>query len=113
MAAGNPAITTLDGYPHIKVVCRTDHKPSKVALISGGGFGHEPSHAGYVGKGMLRPQSVARFLRLRVLTPFWQRFWLSPEKADAFLSSRTIPVTVLISGWRQSAPVDLAKRLKW
>ena len=53
MAAGNPAITTLDGYPHIKVVCRTDHKPSKVALISGGGSGHEPSHAGYVGKGML------------------------------------------------------------
>ena len=53
MAAGNSAITTLDGYPHIKVVCRTDHKPSKVALISGGGSGHEPSHAGYVGKGML------------------------------------------------------------
>ena len=25
----------------------------KVALISGGGSGHEPSHAGYVGKGML------------------------------------------------------------
>ena len=53
MASGNPAVTTLDGYPHIKVVCRTDHKPSKVALISGGGSGHEPSHAGYVGKGML------------------------------------------------------------
>lgn len=25
----------------------------KVALVSGGGSGHEPSHAGYVGKGML------------------------------------------------------------
>ncbi|HLA03027.1 MAG TPA: dihydroxyacetone kinase subunit DhaK, partial [Aestuariivirga sp.] len=52
-AAGNPATTTLDGYPHIKVICRTDHKSSRVALISGGGSGHEPSHAGYVGKGML------------------------------------------------------------
>lgn len=25
----------------------------KVALISGGGSGHEPAHAGYVGQGML------------------------------------------------------------
>jgi dihydroxyacetone kinase len=52
-ASGNPAIATLNGYPHIKVVCRTDHQPSKVAIISGGGSGHEPSHAGLVGKGML------------------------------------------------------------
>ncbi|MEO1492026.1 MAG: dihydroxyacetone kinase subunit DhaK [Pseudomonadota bacterium] len=43
----------LDGYPHIKVVVRTDWDKSKVALISGGGSGHEPSHAGFVGQGML------------------------------------------------------------
>jgi dihydroxyacetone kinase len=47
------ALARLDGYPHIKVVCRTDWDRSKVALISGGGSGHEPSHAGFVGKGML------------------------------------------------------------
>ena len=47
------ALTRLDGYPHIKVVCRTDWDKSKVALISGGGSGHEPAHAGFVGKGML------------------------------------------------------------
>ncbi|MBI2720307.1 MAG: dihydroxyacetone kinase subunit DhaK [Rhizobiales bacterium] len=52
-AAGHAALARLDGYPHIKVVCRTDHKPSKVAVISGGGSGHEPAHAGFVGKGML------------------------------------------------------------
>jgi dihydroxyacetone kinase-like protein len=28
-------------------------KPGKVALISGGGSGHEPLHAGFVGRGML------------------------------------------------------------
>ncbi|NDG56767.1 MAG: dihydroxyacetone kinase subunit DhaK, partial [Betaproteobacteria bacterium] len=28
-------------------------KPGKVALISGGGSGHEPLHAGFVGFGML------------------------------------------------------------
>lgn len=46
-------LTRLDGYPHIKVVCRTDWDKSKVALISGGGSGHEPAHAGFVGAGML------------------------------------------------------------
>ena len=43
----------LDGYPHIKVVCRADWDKSQVALISGGGSGHEPAHAGLVGPGML------------------------------------------------------------
>ncbi|MEM7464882.1 MAG: dihydroxyacetone kinase subunit DhaK [Pseudomonadota bacterium] len=46
-------LARLDGYPHIKVVVRTDWDKSKVALVSGGGSGHEPSHAGFVGKGML------------------------------------------------------------
>jgi dihydroxyacetone kinase len=46
-------LARLDGYPHIKVVLRTDWDRSKVALVSGGGSGHEPSHAGFVGQGML------------------------------------------------------------
>ncbi|MCY4152374.1 MAG: dihydroxyacetone kinase subunit DhaK [Aestuariivita sp.] len=46
-------LTRLDGYPHIKFVYRTDWDRSKVALISGGGSGHEPAHAGFVGTGML------------------------------------------------------------
>ena len=35
------------------VVVRAKAKTGKVALISGGGSGHEPSHAGFVGEGML------------------------------------------------------------
>ena len=46
-------LARLDGYPHIKVVFRADWDRSKVALVSGGGSGHEPSHAGFVGQGML------------------------------------------------------------
>ncbi|MEM6461842.1 MAG: dihydroxyacetone kinase subunit DhaK [Pseudomonadota bacterium] len=46
-------LARLDGYPHIKVVVRSDWDRSKVALVSGGGSGHEPSHAGFVGRGML------------------------------------------------------------
>jgi dihydroxyacetone kinase-like protein len=36
-----------------KFVRRKDLKRGKVALISGGGSGHEPLHAGFVGHGML------------------------------------------------------------
>ena len=35
------------------VIVRSEKKRNKVALISGGGSGHEPAHAGYVGAGML------------------------------------------------------------
>jgi dihydroxyacetone kinase-like protein len=35
------------------VIARSAKKTGKVALVSGGGSGHEPSHAGYVGEGML------------------------------------------------------------
>lgn len=35
------------------VVVRATKKEGKVALISGGGSGHEPAHGGYVGEGML------------------------------------------------------------
>ena len=52
LGRGN-TITRLDGYPDIKVVVRSDWKKEKVALISGGGSGHEPAHAGFVGRGLL------------------------------------------------------------
>jgi len=53
LACSGGALSRLDGYPHIKVVHRTDVDRAKVALISGGGSGHEPAHAGFVGPGML------------------------------------------------------------
>ena len=43
-------LAKLDGY---NVVVRKDSPVEKVALVSGGGSGHEPTHAGYVGPGML------------------------------------------------------------
>src|SRR5216110_4008683 len=36
-----------------KFVRRKTLRPGKVALISGGGSGHEPLHGGFVGHGML------------------------------------------------------------
>ena len=37
----------------VEVISRKEKKAGKVGVISGGGSGHEPAHAGYVGKGML------------------------------------------------------------
>lgn len=53
LASSGGTLARLDGYPHVKVVVRADWDRSKVALVSGGGSGHEPSHAGLVGRGML------------------------------------------------------------
>jgi dihydroxyacetone kinase len=53
IAASGGWLNRLDGYPEIKVVVRSDWNKQKVALISGGGSGHEPAHAGFVGRGML------------------------------------------------------------
>ncbi|MCX2943949.1 dihydroxyacetone kinase subunit DhaK [Rahnella perminowiae] len=46
-------LAKLDIDPAIRVVVRRDWDKKKVALISGGGSGHEPAHVGFVGKGML------------------------------------------------------------
>jgi len=51
--SGAGRLARLDAFPEIKVILRADWDKSKVAIISGGGAGHEPSHAGFVGKGML------------------------------------------------------------
>ena len=43
----------LKKLPENTVLVRANKKEGKVALISGGGSGHEPAHGGYVGEGML------------------------------------------------------------
>ncbi|WP_416176501.1 dihydroxyacetone kinase subunit DhaK [Clostridium sp.] len=53
-------IGIVDAYPEylkkldgVNVLARKDLSKEKVALVSGGGSGHEPAHGGYVGFGML------------------------------------------------------------
>lgn len=40
----------VDGFD---IIARNEQAPGQVGLISGGGSGHEPAHAGFVGDGML------------------------------------------------------------
>ncbi|KAK9233983.1 Dak1 domain-containing protein [Lipomyces kononenkoae] len=49
LVAANPVLTLMEDD---KVVLQRSGK-DKVMVVSGGGSGHEPSHAGYVGEGML------------------------------------------------------------
>lgn len=44
---------SLETVNDLPVIVRKEKKSGKVALVSGGGSGHEPSHAGFVGYGML------------------------------------------------------------
>ena len=53
LSSSGGTLARLDGYPHIKVVVRRNWDKRKVAVVSGGGAGHEPAHAGFVGAGML------------------------------------------------------------
>jgi len=54
LIAFNPGLVLLSGYP---IIVRRDAgiaaREGTVAIVAGGGAGHEPAHAGYVGAGML------------------------------------------------------------
>lgn len=50
VAAHPETLRRLAGW---NVIVRREIRPGKVTLLSGGGGGHEPAQAGYVGKGML------------------------------------------------------------
>lgn len=50
IVAAHPELEFIQKY---KVVKKRKINKNKVSLISGGGSGHEPAHAGYIGKGML------------------------------------------------------------
>ena len=46
----NDLVHRVDGFD---IIVRNEQAAGQVGLISGGGSGHEPAHAGFVGDGML------------------------------------------------------------
>ena len=50
MVLAHPELSLIEKY---KIIKKEQINKNKVSIISGGGSGHEPAHAGYVGKGML------------------------------------------------------------
>jgi len=53
LVAVYPGLDRLAGEPVVVRTDATETREGQVAVISGGGSGHEPAHAGYVGRGML------------------------------------------------------------
>jgi len=52
LARSAPLIVAEPGSG-VRILARADWRSEQVAVLSGGGAGHEPSHAGFVGRGML------------------------------------------------------------
>ncbi|MGL5042581.1 MAG: dihydroxyacetone kinase subunit DhaK [Culicoidibacterales bacterium] len=50
IAAAHPSIEFIEKF---KILKKVSINQNKVSLISGGGSGHEPAHAGFIGEGML------------------------------------------------------------
>jgi triose/dihydroxyacetone kinase / FAD-AMP lyase (cyclizing) len=50
IVSAHPEFEFIENY---KIIKKKEINKNKVSLISGGGSGHEPAHAGFVGKGML------------------------------------------------------------
>ncbi len=50
IAAAHPEIELIEKF---KILKKKEINKNKVTIISGGGSGHEPAHAGFIGKGML------------------------------------------------------------
>ncbi|MFA5527772.1 MAG: dihydroxyacetone kinase subunit DhaK [Peptostreptococcales bacterium] len=53
LAGMEKAYSELKYDSEFEVISRANKEKKKVGLVSGGGSGHEPAHAGYVGFGML------------------------------------------------------------
>lgn len=94
IAASGGRVTRLDAASHARVVLRTGWDKSKVAVVSGGGSGHEPSHAGLVGKGLLTAAGTAATCSPRPASmPCWLPSSRSPDRRAVSSSSRITPAT--------------------
>ena len=59
LARANPQLCYTE---QLEVISCKSKTPNKVGVVSGGGSGHEPAHAGYVGKGMLDAAVAGNFV---------------------------------------------------
>ncbi len=50
VAINGDLVHRVEGFD---IIARNTEKTGKVGIVSGGGSGHEPTHAGFVGEGML------------------------------------------------------------
>ena len=71
----------VDGFD---IIVRNEQAAGQVGLISGGGSGHEPAHAGFVGDGMLSAAIAGAVFTSPRLIKFWK---LSRKQIKGLVSS--------------------------
>ena len=72
-----------------KIIKKRKINKSKVSLISGGGSGHEPAHAGFVGKGMLDAAVCGDVLHLHPRFRCTRQYARQHQKKEHSLSLKT------------------------
>lgn len=75
----------VERIPETMVIHRKAEKEGKVGLVSGGGSGHEPSHAGFVGKGMLSAAVAGQMFTSPTPDQVLEGIKASDEGAGVFL----------------------------
>ena len=77
------------------IIARNEQAAGQVGLISGGGSGHEPAHAGFVGDGMLSAAIAgAVFTSPTPEIRFWK---LSRKRTKGLVSSWLLKITLVTS----------------
>ena len=75
----------IQRIPETGIIQRKEEKNGKVAIISGGGSGHEPAHAGFVGKGMLSAAICGEVFTSPTPDQILEAIKVSDEGAGVFL----------------------------
>ncbi|MDN6161215.1 MAG: dihydroxyacetone kinase subunit DhaK [Atopostipes sp.] len=75
----------ISRVPETGIVQRTVEKRGKVGIVSGGGSGHEPAHAGFVGKGMLSAAVCGAVFTSPTPDQILEAIKLADEGAGVFL----------------------------
>lgn len=75
----------VERIPETMVIHRKAEQKNKVGLVSGGGSGHEPSHAGFVGKGMLSAAVAGQVFTSPTPDQVFEGIKASDEGAGVFL----------------------------
>lgn len=73
--------------PNTTAMIRSDEKSmkNKVGIVSGGGSGHEPAHAGYIGKGMLTAAVAGQVFTSPTPDQIYEAIKLSDHGKSVFL----------------------------
>ena len=106
-------LARLDGFPDVKVVVRADWDRSKVAIVSGGGSGHEPAHAGFVGRRALTAAVCGDIFASPTVHAVYSALVAVTGPAGCLLIVKNYAGDRLNSASQRSARAPTASRWKW